>query len=381
MNILKFRSQKYKTFFGALLVLPLLLCAPVKSVYWFPSSTNVEKLEIIRIVGIDKKNEDIRLSLAVVDNQKEGKENNYLIHGFGSTFFEAADDAGRTANSTLFWGHADILVLGEDAAKDNISKYIDFLVRDRKARLNMKVLVVKGGTADDLLSRKGNADQSIYDGLSEQIRSLRSLTYAPEVSLSDLLASAGDARPSYLLPAVALRDEENYEIDGVAAMCGGTVTEFLDRRSARACALVRGTFYRSIEVLDTRLLGRISIEADNAASHIVFREEQGKIVARIDVSLSGSFAEQFENPTYGKSRYTAETMSEISRDWSAGIRSSIEDIARKDEKTGGDLLGIQDNMYHFHPHLYEKQKAGMPLCVEVSVSANLNRIHVVDREI
>ena len=373
--------KKWKSLLGCFLVVPLIFTVHVEKQYLLPRSVNIEKLEMIRVVGIDPMGDGVHLTLAASGEQQEDVKHNFLIEGEGNTVQKAVEDAQKTANKPLFWGHADVLVLGKDVIGDNISKYIDFLARDSKTRLSMKVILVKNGQAKDLLGRKGNTDQAIFEGLSEQLRNLRDLSYAAEVKMSDIIDSAGNARSSYLIPALDLVGEENYEISGAAAVKEGNVVRSLSAEESRAANLVRGDFFRSMDVLGTELLGRISVEADDSVTKIRFSKREDGVLARVDVSLVGTLSEQFTVPDYQGSRFDEATMKAVGEMWSEKLRSEIERIAQEDQVSGNDILGVTERLYRYRPNLYDRVANGAPLRTECHVTVRLKRVHVLMREI
>ena len=374
-------TEKTKRLLSCFLVVPLLFSVRAGSKYLLPRTVNVEKLEMIRVVGIDREGDGVHLTLAASGEQQADIKSNFLIEGLGSTFYEAVEDAQKTANKALFWGHADILVLGQNALEENISKFIDFLARDSKTRLSMKVMVLKNDRAAELLRRKGNADQEIYEGLSEQLHNLRDLSYASEVKMSDLIESAGNTRSSFLIPAAETVGEENYEITGAAAVKAGQVVRFLDETESRAANLVRGNFYRSVDILNTDLLGRISLEADHSRVKTRFHKTGNGVSARVEVEIVGTLAEQFAQPEYHGTRFREDIMEAVGEMWEDKLRGEIEALAAEDEETGNDILGLREKLYRFHPSLYERVRSGGEFHTEFCVTARMEHVHVLNKEI
>ena len=372
-------SERTKQWLSSLLVLPLIFTVRVGKQYLLPTSNNVEKLEMIRVVGVDQEKDGVHLLLAAATAQDEGTESNFLIEGKGKTFYEAVEDAQKEANKSLFWGHADIMVLGKETAEGDISKYIDFLSRDSKTRLSMKLLVVKNGRADDLLKRKGSEDQSIYEGLSEQLRNLRDLSYASEVRMSDVIDSSGDAQSSYLIPMAEMTGENGYEISGAAVLREGRVVRFLDAKESRAANLVRGDFHRGLDTLEETPLGCVSLEADDGRVRIEFDETDEGVTANVYVTIIGTLAEQFSDESVGN--FDTQTMQSVGELWAQKIHYEIAALAETDETRDEDVLGIREKLYHHRPLLFEKIQNGGKLDICVYVDVNMSRVHVLDREI
>lgn len=134
-----------------------------------PQRKEIDDLQLVQVVGIDKLEDSIyncMVTIASKNLETEGgqdgsgntagdtgssKAQALILTSEGKTIFDAVRKIQTHSNKTIFWGHCEYYLIGEDAARDNISKYIDFFTRDHELRIDFKVYIVKGSTAVSII--------------------------------------------------------------------------------------------------------------------------------------------------------------------------------------------------------------------------------------
>jgi len=150
---------------------------------FLPPRKEIDDLQLVQVIGIDKlsySTNDCMLTVASknlevggsqeqsggTDGSSGGSKSKALVlTSTGKTFFDAARNIQTHSNKTIFWGHSQYYLIGEEAAKDNISKYIDFFTRDHELRIDSKVYIVKGSTAKDLIEQFNKSEYYIAEKL------------------------------------------------------------------------------------------------------------------------------------------------------------------------------------------------------------------------
>src|SRR5690606_31893960 len=112
----------------------------------FPSPTQIQDIEFIRAVGIDKAPGDkVKLTIAtqriVSGGGGGGSEQKIseIVRSEGRTGFEAARNFWGYSETRQFFVHFEYILIGEEAAKDGILNYLVFFARDPETRLNLDV--------------------------------------------------------------------------------------------------------------------------------------------------------------------------------------------------------------------------------------------------
>ena len=76
----------------------------------------------------------------------------------GDSFTDALHALEELLPGELYLSHAQVLLLSEQAAEDDLTPLAEYLCRDNDIRLNLRCAVVRGGAASDLLEN----DEEIY---------------------------------------------------------------------------------------------------------------------------------------------------------------------------------------------------------------------------
>ena len=135
---------------------------------FFPQSREISDIVIIRIFAVDKlDNGNVRVTVsgksdsASSSGGEEGESPEqtqaFLLSHEDKTVSAATRGLQEYSDKALFWGHVDVCLIGEDAAKENIREYMDFVSRDSKFRLNANIFVTRGQAFDLLV--EANTDQ------------------------------------------------------------------------------------------------------------------------------------------------------------------------------------------------------------------------------
>lgn len=69
----------------------------------------------------------------------------------GDSFADAMHALEGLLPGELYLSHAQVLLLSEQAAEDDLTPLAEYLCRDNDIRLNLRCAVVRGGAASDLL--------------------------------------------------------------------------------------------------------------------------------------------------------------------------------------------------------------------------------------
>ena len=120
---------------------------------------------LIEAVGLDTNGTEITLSLLTMDTSpfhSDEKKNQDAGGGrflsfTASTVGETAIQAEKTTGLVPFFSHARVLILGEAAARKDVSSLLDFFLRNRTIRNTIPVCVARGTAADLLRANEGDA--------------------------------------------------------------------------------------------------------------------------------------------------------------------------------------------------------------------------------
>lgn len=113
----------------------------------------IESLSVVSGVGIDYNvgSGEYVLTLEILDSTKNN-ESTVLVRSQGNTIAQAVDNAIEMTGKRIFFAHAKVIVIGEEAARQGISKLLDYFFRNNESRIDIDLCVTKDITAEELMS-------------------------------------------------------------------------------------------------------------------------------------------------------------------------------------------------------------------------------------
>lgn len=140
---------------NSFLILLCLLCLPIISGCW--NRRELNELAVSVAVGIDKSDKGIILSDQILNTSAiSGKRPAAyapvnLFQETGQSFQEAARRMTRKSTRKIYVGQLQMLVLGEDFAKEGVAKVLDHITRDHEYRNDFYVVIARNSEARDIL--------------------------------------------------------------------------------------------------------------------------------------------------------------------------------------------------------------------------------------
>lgn len=122
------------------------------------SSREINTLAIAACMGIDKVEGGYLLTQQVINpramatNKASIDAPIILYSETGKDIFEALRKLTTECPRKIYMSHLRMVVVGEEAAKDGIQKFIDFIARDHEFRTDFYFVIAKGTTASEILS-------------------------------------------------------------------------------------------------------------------------------------------------------------------------------------------------------------------------------------
>ena len=163
-----------------------------------PERIEITDLNIIRAIGIDKdENTPGNICVTLISKQEKKEENSEESGGTAQkgkaevmiksarTILQAERELQSHSDKRVYFGHVKFFLIGEEAAREGITKYIDFLARDHDIRLNSKVYIVEGMTAREFIEKTSTMDYFLPDLLKALGQNSKNFAGANEVMLHE----------------------------------------------------------------------------------------------------------------------------------------------------------------------------------------------------
>lgn len=166
-------------------------------------------------LGIDKDGDDYQITTqialpALLEGSGGGEEPPvWVVSGKGRTIFEAIRDVNTRSARKPFWGHLNVIVLGEEVAKEGLIPVLDLLSRGQELRRSNYVVLAQGKARDILEAQpKLESINAIY--ISHLVENRIGQSVAPAVTINDLLITLSTSGKENVLPRITALEQESF---------------------------------------------------------------------------------------------------------------------------------------------------------------------------
>ncbi len=131
----------------------------------------------------------------------------WVVSGQGKTIFEAIRDINTRSPRKPFWGHLNVIVIGEEAAKDGMIPLIDLFSRGHEFRRLNQIIIAKG-KAREVLEADPKLENITAVFLNRLVENRGGQSVAPGMTVNDLLIALSTPGKDPFLPKIEAREKE-----------------------------------------------------------------------------------------------------------------------------------------------------------------------------
>ncbi|MDR0905529.1 MAG: Ger(x)C family spore germination protein [Oscillospiraceae bacterium] len=185
-----------------------------------PRMTEISDFEVVQVIGVDKTGGNIEVTLVADRSAPAGGEGSSsqrtseIVSFTGRTVVEAISQMDIYSDKRQHLGYVDFLLIGEEAARDGITKYIDFFTRDYESRYSANVFIIRDGAAKDFLIDTASEDRSINDALDNIDEAIAELSISRLYRIIDLVGALGIPYQAAIVPALICTEVSHSEMIG-----------------------------------------------------------------------------------------------------------------------------------------------------------------------
>lgn len=389
-----------------LVMLTLPLMGSVETNF-FPVHHEIDHVSIIRIFAIDKGIEDPNNVKITVVGQLEGNEassseNNGEEPQQGQAFIFSREDKTITgairalqsySNKTLFWGHIDICLISEDAAKDDVQRYLDFLTCEKNFRLNSSIYITKS-SAFEFLTSCNSSQYYIPNYINNLSKTMVQTSKNYDLKLLKLASELSrDEKPAVLIPTISSGDAgDNSEgrqlestppltISGYDVMKDYKFVGVVDDKDMRGYNFIAGEIKNPIIQITDSDNCTFAMEVTTGNSRIIPRFQNKQLVgATIEMDFHSSIAEETSQNT----KMSESKVYELQSLQSEVIKKEVLAIINYGKEYNADFWGLAQVLHHKYPiewadSIKDNYDSIFPtLDIEVVVSSTIDRTYDVE---
>ena len=274
----------------------------------------INNLAITTAIGIDKKDEKYLLTIQVVNTQKavsktsgSSDETKFIIYETeGESLQEALRRIVLESPRRLYGNHLQLLVIGEEVAKEGISQIFDFFMRNPESRKQFQMVLAYNSSAKDILTisttletlNSRNIVESInsdlkYFGVTEKVvfeEDVKKYLSGKQDIVMTSVSVVGD--PSESDTTETLKETEpksKLVLNGLGVFRKDKLQGYLTENESMTAGLLNNTTNNTILDFACEQNKYITIEVKQPKSETSFNQNENKIT--IDVKLKGSINE------------------------------------------------------------------------------------------
>ncbi|WP_069187983.1 Ger(x)C family spore germination protein [Bacillus sp. FJAT-27251] len=331
--------------------------------------TEVNDLALILAAGMDKgKKSNVELSVLVFIPQPQSGQGGSGMSGGGSssqsfvrsaegeTVADAMTQLQEALTREIFWGQNEVLLIGEELAREGINSQVDFWMRHSKPRIRADVFVSKGKAKDVL-----TAMPELERDASKQLRKLVKTHIGVQVTVKDLTQMlSGDSNAAVLpwvenLPSSQMDKNKDIPIiNGAAIFKQGKMVGKLSDKETRGILWPRNEIESGVITISIEdEPGFISLDLLRDHNELIPSIKNGKWSMHIKTEAD---FEVIENTTK-QNLFTPDMMKKAKQK----VKSEIEQreklaFAIVQKKLHADVFGFAVEFERKYPQVWKQKK-------------------------
>lgn len=306
----------------------------------------IEELQLVQTVGIDAQGSNVQVTTASTAGAND--DPSVVLCASGFSISEAAKALQDFApSSKMFYAHVQNLIIGEEAAAKGIGSYLDYVIRSTQMRMGTSMYIVRGGTAQSLITGTGEKDYDISKVLAGVKRDVDTLGQSHVYSCRDVsraLAETGAA----LVCAIEIAPTEDRiyseASETLAVPCGyaiisnGALAGFIDGDKALAASIILGEGGVSTLPLYDEGGAKVTVEYELGSCSVKPVWAKDGSIERIEISakLNGTVAELNAMRTTGNEEY----VKQLEQILSNKLRLALEEVVELSGNMKIDFLKL-----------------------------------------
>lgn len=298
----------------------------------------------------------------------------HVFSARGKTVFDASRNLALVATRKAWWGHVQVLVIGEAAAKRGLDGLLDFVERDGETRPIYYVIVTKGW-AGDLMHLRASPESVPALGLVSLVRTAGATSTSPSARVVDVSRSL--EAPSATLIGVVTAAQgmasdlggptHEFQLNGSAVFHKAELVGFLDKRETRGALWVRSKVKGALLTVPcpTEPGRHIGVEVIHASANVRPEVDQaGKVRARVKIRVEANLGDQDCQFPYAE----IDRIEQLDRIVGSRIREEVEAAQKACAALNVDCFGLTDRVRQRFPAYFERVKAerrSWPMVLEI----------------
>ncbi|WP_342532521.1 Ger(x)C family spore germination protein [Lysinibacillus sp. FSL K6-0057] len=326
----------------------------------------LNELAIVTAVGIDKSDELVEISVQIV-NPSQVTSNKassiqvpvFTYHAKGKTLFDAIRKLTTLTPRKPYYAHAQIIIVGEEMAKEGMNSILDLFQRDPEGRSEFNIIVSHEATALEILSILTPLEDIPASKMFKSLKVSEAVWGTTEsVILDDLVQSLGSIDNSAVLPSIQIYGDADagayssniekiespaqLKYGGLAIFKNYKLIGYLSEQESRDYNFLNNNIKSTFEIIACPEQGKISTEIINSSTKVTGHFKNGIPSISIKLDIEQNVAELSCPLDLTKSK----TIDALNKETSRQIKERLEHTLQTIQQTyQADLLKFSDVLH------------------------------------
>ncbi|EFI70220.1 Ger(x)C family spore germination protein [Lysinibacillus capsici] len=337
----------------------------------------LNELAIVTAVGVDKSDELFEISVQIVNPSQVASNKAtgiqvpvFTYHAKGKSLFDAIRKLTALTPRKPYYAHAQIIIIGEEMAKEGMNSVLDLFQRDPEGRSDFNFIVSHDFTAQEILSVLTPLEDVPASKMFKSLKVSEAVWGTTEsVILDDLIQSLGSIDHSAVLPSIHIHGDadagdfsSNIEkIDSPAQLKYGGLAIFknykligyLTEQESRDYNFLNNNIKSTFEIIACPEEGKISTEIINSSTKVTGHFQNGIPSISIKLEIEQNVAEISCPLDLTKSK----TIDALNKETSRQIKERLERTLQTIQQTyQADLLKFSNVLHREDYQAWNKIK-------------------------
>ncbi len=221
--------------------------------FFLPSclpSTQLSERAIVEAIGIDKTADSFTVSIVYYNpesNNAENSQTSFVKHN-AKSITAAIAGINSKISKKIYLGHNNIVVIGENAAKNDIRSILKYFESDPQTKSDICVLVAEN--AEEIIAYKDENSEVNPQTILKITENSLNLGEGCEYRLYKAIAMDQGYSSAFVLPLGKISEEKSFEILGSCLFKDGSLVDELSKQETRGLQWYNGNIHRSIISLE-----------------------------------------------------------------------------------------------------------------------------------
>jgi spore germination protein KC len=348
-----------------IIILALAVILALTSGCW--GQREMDEIGIVTVTGVDME-PDGMVRITVHSVQPFGSPVSPSDRSFtwvgtatGRNIMDAGKNLRRTATKKLAWVHSKVIIVGEEMARQEFAKLLDYLSRNREIRYNCNVLVTQG-TAFDMMQVPADIEKNLAKELEGLIMNADEWSKSYVSDIKEFLVSSSSVYSSIITARVGHHtsgmdtfstSREEYRkmnpgtkylgiafLEGTAVFKEEKLVGWLSGEETRGYRWIMGKVKPGVVVAGTFSDGyEMAMASSKTESRIKVCCNDGVPTARVKLNVEGRIVEHVTE----KEPEKKEHMEKIESIFAEVIKGEMESAVRKAQQYNSDIFDFLEH--------------------------------------